>query len=62
MRYFRMIILFLLIVACDGKPRVHFDKINHDFGFVPQREKLSTTFTFSNKGNAPLRIIRVRAG
>ncbi|MEM1137872.1 MAG: DUF1573 domain-containing protein [Bacteroidota bacterium] len=47
--------------ADAGKPKVTFDKLSHDFGKVSQKDKVSTTFTINNEGDAPLLIRKTKA-
>lgn len=35
-------------------PAISFDKIEHDFGTIPQGKAVSYTYTFKNTGEAPL--------
>ena len=49
------------ISADISRPKVKFDKLSHDFGQVPQKDKVSTTFTITNEGDAPLLIRKTKA-
>ena len=42
--------------AAEGAPRIQFDKTVYDFGIVTQATQLSGTFTFTNTGNAVLKV------
>lgn len=42
-------------------PKVEFDKTTHDFGDVKQKEKVTTKFTFKNKGKSDLIIRKIKA-
>ena len=42
-------------------PEIVFFETVHDFGSVPAGQKVSYTFPFANAGNAPLRVMHVRA-
>lgn len=42
------------IVDTDGAPVFAFDKERHDFGQINQGDKPTTTFEFTNTGDAPL--------
>ncbi len=44
-----------------ARPKVRFDKVSHDFGKVQQKSKVSTTFTITNEGEAPLLIRKTKA-
>lgn len=35
-------------------PTINFQKLEHDFGTIPQNSPQETTFTFTNTGDAPL--------
>jgi len=62
MKWFVALLSLLVLSACDGTPKIHFDRINHDFGFAAPMESLTTVFSFANRGTAPLKILKVRAG
>ena len=47
--------------ADAARPKVSFDKVSHDFGEVQQKSKVSTTFTLTNEGEAPLLIRKTKA-
>ncbi|MFY0675408.1 MAG: DUF1573 domain-containing protein [Bacteroidia bacterium] len=63
----KLIIPFMLIGALFFasfnmlKPSIKFDKIEHDFGKIPQSEPVSCEFTFTNDGDAPLILTNVKA-
>ena len=44
-----------------SRPKVKFDKLSHNFGKVSQKDKVSTTFTITNEGDAPLLIRKTKA-
>jgi hypothetical protein len=46
--------------AAGSKPILYVPKISHDFGVVKEGKVVEHTFTFANKGNAPLEIKNVR--
>ncbi len=62
MRQVTIILGLFLFLACDGRPKIHFERVNHDFGFIRQEEQLTTVFSFMNKGTKSLEILNVRAG
>ena len=45
----------------DGTPEIYLPEPEHDFGTVPQRSKLTHIFKVVNKGDGPLKIIKVSA-
>lgn len=45
-----------------GKPSIEFDRLEHDFGKVPEDSEQSCEFVFRNTGSAKLIIERVSAG
>jgi hypothetical protein len=48
-------------MAQKNGPALKFDRTIHDFGKVPEKlEKVTTEFSFTNTGNAPLIINRVQ--
>jgi len=55
--------LFLAAAICFAQapaPVISFDKIHHDFGKIPQDQKVSHSFKVTNKGGAPLQIKEIR--
>jgi len=46
----------------EAKPRIEFERTEHQFGRVTDEKKIETTFTFRNDGSAPLEIRGIRAG
>jgi hypothetical protein len=55
-----------LLFACAAvtlmaqAPVLHFDKVHHDFGRIPQDRKVATKYKATNTGNATLNITAVR--
>lgn len=47
--------------SSEQKPQIVFEKTVHDFGKIPQGTPVTTTFTFINKGKAPITISNVQA-
>ncbi len=47
--------------AATNVPVITFEKTNHDFGTIHEKDVVKTTFTFKNTGNAPLLITRIKA-
>ncbi len=53
---------FFAVMLSAQQPVLTFDKTTHDFGKIKEQDGLaSVTFTFTNKGDAPLVINRVQA-
>lgn len=49
-------------ITADTKlPKVKFDKVKHDFGTIEEGTKVSTTFTLTNNGDAPMIIRKTKA-
>ena len=46
----------------DGTPKIFFPETSHDFGSVAQGSKVSHTFVVRNTGDAPLKLIKAKAG
>ena len=44
----------------SGAPTMTFDKTSHDFGTITEGEKVTTTFGFTNTGDADLIIVDAR--
>ena len=44
----------------SGTPEFTFDKTSHDFGTIKEGEKVTTTFNFTNTGDADLIIVDAR--
>jgi archaellum component FlaF (FlaF/FlaG flagellin family) len=42
-----------------AQPRIAFDKVQHDFGYIIWKQPATTTFTFTNTGDQPLVISNV---
>jgi hypothetical protein len=42
-------------------PVITFDKTDHDFGTIHEKDIVETTFKFKNTGNAPLLITKIKA-
>jgi hypothetical protein len=45
----------------DGTPEIYLPEPEHNFGTVPQKSKLTHVFKVVNKGDGPLKIIKVSA-
>ena len=46
----------------EAKPRIEFERTEHQFGRVTDEKKIETTFTFRNDGAAALEVRGIRAG
>lgn len=46
----------------SGTPKIFFPDTSHDFGSVAQGSKVSYTFVVRNSGEAPLKLIKAKAG
>lgn len=55
-----LLTLTLMSFSAAG-PSIKFDKMEHDFGRIPQGEPVTCVFTFENDGNAPLVLKNVKA-
>lgn len=65
MRSFSVLLLFCWVLLAGGlvwaAPRLVVDQVEYNFGSVPQGEKVQHSFTFSNAGDAPLIVQKVRS-
>src|SRR5512145_1240724 len=57
-----IIMILLLSTALYARSGIKFDKVEHDFGTVPQDSVVTATFTFKNTGNSVLVIERIKTG
>lgn len=48
-------------VAVEGTPKITFKERSHDFGTIKEGEVVETIFEFSNTGDAPLIISKIKA-
>ena len=46
----------------SGTPVIFFPETSHDFGSIAQGSKVSYTFVVRNTGDAPLKLIKAKAG
>jgi hypothetical protein len=62
----RKALLLLLLVPtvlfCNGKPKIEFATLSHDFGKQAQNAELKFIFVFKNAGDGLLRIDKIEAG
>ncbi len=60
----KLLLLLLLpaVLYCNGKPKIQFDKITHDFGKQEQSIEVKHVFTFKNIGDGTLLIDKISAG
>ncbi len=48
-------------LAGSKAPKVKFDKMKHNFGIIKQQDRVTTSFTITNEGEAPLKIRKTKA-
>jgi hypothetical protein len=61
----RKILLLLLMPAalyCNGKPKIQFESLAHDFGKQAQNIEVKYVFAFKNTGDGALHIDKITAG
>ncbi len=60
----KLLLLLLLPAAlfCNGKPKIQFDQLTHDFGKQEQNIEVKHVFTFKNIGDGTLLIDKISAG
>jgi hypothetical protein len=62
MKKFLLLLLVPVILNCNGKPKIQFDTLAHDFGKQRQNTELKYIFEFKNIGNGTLLIDKIQAG
>ena len=62
-KIFFLLIFFVLTISLYSEPVISFEKEIHDFGDILEDEgPYECEFTFSNTGNEPLTLQKVKAG
>ena len=57
-----LLIFFISIISLYSSPVISFEKEVHDFGDIEEAEgPYEYEFTFSNTGDEPLKLIKVKA-
>ncbi|MBN1496892.1 MAG: DUF1573 domain-containing protein [Spirochaetes bacterium] len=62
MKKFLLLLLLPAALYCNGKPKIEFDALTHDFGEQSQNAELKHTFIIRNAGDGTLLIDKIRAG
>lgn len=62
MKKLLLMLLIPTVLYCNGKPKIQFEKIAHDFGEQEQNIELKHVFTFKNIGSGTLLIDKITAG
>ncbi len=62
MKKLLLLLLIPTVLYCNGKPKIVFETLNHDFGVQAQNTELKYIFTFKNAGEGILRIDKIEAG
>ena len=63
MRKFLLLMLLVpTMLFCNGKPKIEFETLSHDFGKQVQNTELKFVFAFKNAGDGLLRIDKIEAG
>ena len=55
-----LLLLVPVMLYCNGKPKIQFDTLVHDFGKQQQNAELKYTFEFKNTGDGTLRIDKIQ--
>jgi hypothetical protein len=62
MKKFLLLLLLPTVLYCNGKPKIQFDKMEHDFGKQEQNTEIKHVFMFKNLGDGTLLIDKISAG
>jgi hypothetical protein len=62
MRKLLLLLLIPTVLYCNGKPKIEFEKLAHEFGKQAQNTELKCIFAFKNVGDGLLRIDKIEAG
>ncbi len=62
MKKFLLLLLLPAVLYCNGKPKIQFEKIAHDFGKQEQNIELKHVFKFANAGDGTLLVDKITAG
>ena len=62
MKKLLLILLVPMVLYCNGKPKIQFEKIAHDFGKQEQNIEVKHLFMFKNIGGGTLVIDKISAG
>lgn len=62
MKKFLVILLLPVALYCNGKPKIAFESITHDFGKQAQNLELKHIFVFKNTGDGTLLIDKIQPG
>jgi hypothetical protein len=62
MKKFLLLLLVPTVLYCNGKPKIQFDMLTHDFGKQQQNVELKYTFVFKNTGDGTLSIDKIQPG
>jgi hypothetical protein len=60
MKKFLLLLLVPVVLYCNGKPKIQFDTLTHDFGKQQKNAELKYTFVFKNLGEGSLRIDKIQ--
>jgi hypothetical protein len=62
MKKFLLLLLLPTVLYCNGKPKIVFESLSHDFGKQAQNVELKHIFLFKNNGDGTLFIDKIQAG
>ncbi|MBP7736629.1 MAG: DUF1573 domain-containing protein [Spirochaetes bacterium] len=62
MKKFLILLLLPAVLYCNGKPRIQFEKTEHNFGRQEQNIEVKHVFAFKNAGDGTLVIDKISAG
>lgn len=60
MRKLMLIVMIPTMLFCNGKPKIKFESLIHDFGKQAQNQELKYIFNFSNSGEGTLLIDKIQ--
>lgn len=62
MKKLLLLLLIPIVLNCNGKPKIVFETLSHDFGVQALNTEIKYIFTFKNAGDGMLRIDKIEAG
>lgn len=62
MKKMLLLLLIPILLCCNGKPKIVFETLSHDFGVQAQNTEVKYIFAFKNAGDGMLKIDKIEAG
>jgi hypothetical protein len=59
MKKLLLMLVLPTLLYCNGKPKIHFDSLTHDFGTQARSVEIKHIFTFKNTGDGLLVINKI---